>query len=157
MPLTHKDVAEIIGQLQNSNMDELVMAVGEVRVEARKRGVASTAPAIAPPTGAAAPAHAATAPSAEPVSGKSQSAVPDGFSSVTSPMVGTFFTRPAPDQPAFVSVGDKVGEGAPVCLVEVMKLFTTLYAPVAGINTEVRAQESSVVEYGQVLFVIEPV
>ena len=156
MPLTHKDVAEIIGQLQHSNMDELVMAVGDVRVEARKRGVVSAGSSIVPLPTAAAPATVATAPSAEPVSVNAQVAVPEGFSSVTSPMVGTFFTRPAPDQPAFVSVGDKVEEGAPVCLVEVMKLFTTLYAPVAGVITEIRAEDASLVEYGQVLFVIEP-
>ena len=78
------------------------------------------------------------------------------MTTVTAPMVGTFYRCPTPEEPPFVEPGSEVESGAPLCLVEVMKLFTTIYAPCAGTVREVRAEDAELVEYGQVLFVIEP-
>ena len=71
-------------------------------------------------------------------------------------MVGTFYRAPNPEARAFVDVGDVVGVGDPLCLIEVMKLFTTINAEVAGRIVQIGAENGELVEYGRTLFVIEP-
>ena len=71
-------------------------------------------------------------------------------------MVGTFYRRPQPEADPFVDVGSEVKKGDPLCLVEVMKLFTTLYADQAGEIVEIGAEDCGLVEYDQVLFLVRP-
>ena len=80
---------------------------------------------------------------------------PDWYE-VRSPMVGTFYRRPAPDQPPFVEVGQEVGAGDAVCLVEVMKLFSTILAGQQGRISEICVEDSAPVAVGQVLMRVEP-
>jgi len=75
---------------------------------------------------------------------------------VKSPMVGTFYRRPAPDKPPFVEVGQDVGPNDAVCLVEVMKLFNTILAGEAGRVAEICVDDAAPVAIGQVLVRIEP-
>lgn len=75
---------------------------------------------------------------------------------VTSPMVGTFYRAPAPDAPAYVEVGDRVSLGQTVCILEAMKLMNELESEVSGTIREICVQNADPVEYGQVLFRIEP-
>ena len=75
---------------------------------------------------------------------------------VTSPSVGTFYRRPAPDQQPFVQAGSKVQANDPLCLIEVMKMFTGVPAPCAGRIAEILVEDATVVEYGQPLMYIEP-
>lgn len=72
-------------------------------------------------------------------------------------MIGTFYGAPAPGQPPFVQLGSQVAAGDKLCLIEVMKLYTTIFAPASGIIREICAHDGELVEYGQTLFVIEPV
>jgi acetyl-CoA carboxylase biotin carboxyl carrier protein len=72
-----------------------------------------------------------------------------------SPMVGTFYRTPAPNAPAFVEVGAMVKVGDPICLIEVMKLFTTMTAEHEGRIAEILVGHGEGVQYDQVLFVIE--
>ncbi len=74
---------------------------------------------------------------------------------VTSPMVGTFYIRPAPDQPPFIKVGDIVDEDTVVCIVEAMKVMNEVKAGVKGKIVEIYLQDSHPVEYGSKLFRIE--
>ncbi len=71
-------------------------------------------------------------------------------------MVGTFYRRPAPQEPPYAEIGDTVQQGDPICLIEVMKLFTTLEAPVSGRIVQIAAENEDLVELDQLLFVIEP-
>jgi acetyl-CoA carboxylase biotin carboxyl carrier protein len=75
---------------------------------------------------------------------------------VESPMVGTFYRAPAPDAPPYVEVGDRVQKGQTLCILEAMKLMNELEAEVAGTVREVCIENGEPVEYGQVLFRIEP-
>jgi len=79
-----------------------------------------------------------------------------GLVEVTSPMVGTFYRAPAPDAPAYVEVGDRVSLGQTVCILEAMKLMNELESEVSGTIREICVQNADPVEYGQVLFRIEP-
>jgi acetyl-CoA carboxylase biotin carboxyl carrier protein len=70
-------------------------------------------------------------------------------------MVGTFYRAPSPDAPPFVEVGATVHQGDPLGIIEVMKLFTTIHADCDGRVVEIGPANASLVEYGQMLFVIE--
>ena len=71
---------------------------------------------------------------------------------IRSPMVGTFYSAPSPDRPAFVSVSDSVSEETVVCIVEAMKVMNEIQAETKGIIAEILVQDGESVEYGQPLF-----
>jgi acetyl-CoA carboxylase biotin carboxyl carrier protein len=71
---------------------------------------------------------------------------------IKSPMVGTFFRSPAPEAPAYVEVGSRVGLGDSLCIIEAMKLMNELECEVSGVIQEICVQNAEPVEYGQVLF-----
>ncbi|MBS1545315.1 MAG: acetyl-CoA carboxylase biotin carboxyl carrier protein, partial [Bacteroidetes bacterium] len=75
---------------------------------------------------------------------------------IKSPMIGTFYRSANPDSPPFISVGDKVTKGQTVCIIEAMKLFNEIESEVSGTVVKAMVENSSPVEYDQVLFVVEP-
>ncbi|HBT95260.1 MAG TPA: acetyl-CoA carboxylase biotin carboxyl carrier protein [Coriobacteriia bacterium] len=75
---------------------------------------------------------------------------------ITAPMVGTFYSAPGPDKPNYVQVGDEVVAGQPLCIVEAMKLFNEIPAEQMGTIREVCVENQMPVEYGTVLFYLEP-
>ena len=104
-----------------------------------------TAPAAAPaPVAAAASATPAAAP-APAVEG----------AEITSPMVGTFYRRPAPDAPDFVEVGSTVSVGQVICIIEAMKVMNEIKAEKSGTICALVAEDGSPVQYGDVLFRIK--
>lgn len=110
--------------------------------------MASTPPQVyAQPTAVSAPTSAQ--PKAAEVSGTKTA-------EIKSPMIGTFYRSASPDNPPFVSVGDKVSKGQTVCIIEAMKLFNEIESEVSGTIVKVMIENSSPVEYDQVLFVVEP-
>ncbi|KAB8128468.1 acetyl-CoA carboxylase biotin carboxyl carrier protein [Gracilibacillus oryzae] len=86
-----------------------------------------------------------------------QTAVKDYDHEIKSPMVGTFYSSPSPDQPVFVQTGDTVSGDTIVCIVEAMKLFNEIEADVNGTITEILVENGELVEYGQPLFRIKTV
>ena len=75
---------------------------------------------------------------------------------VLSPMVGTFYKAPSPEAPAYVQVGDTVRPGQVLCIVEAMKLMNEIESEVAGRVVEILPQNAQAVEFGQLLFRIDP-
>ena len=73
---------------------------------------------------------------------------------MTSPFVGTFYRKPNPDSPVYVSMGDKIEKGAVLCIVEAMKLMNEIEADVSGTVVAILVEDGSPVEYGQPLFKI---
>ena len=71
---------------------------------------------------------------------------------VSSPMVGTFYTSPGPDEPAFVKVGDRIEKDTVVCIIEAMKVMNEVKAGVEGTLQEVYVENSYPVEFGTKLF-----
>jgi acetyl-CoA carboxylase biotin carboxyl carrier protein len=80
----------------------------------------------------------------------------DRLVEVSSPMVGTFYRSPAPDEPPFVNVGDRIRLGQTVCIIEAMKLMNELEAEVSGEIVEILVNNGEPVEYGQVLMRVNP-
>ncbi|BAS28429.1 acetyl-CoA carboxylase biotin carboxyl carrier protein [Limnochorda pilosa] len=75
---------------------------------------------------------------------------------VSAPMVGTFYRAPAPDAPPYVEVGDAVEPGQPLCIIEAMKLMNEIEAETRGRVRKILAANAQPVEYGQPLFILEP-
>ena len=80
-----------------------------------------------------------------------------GDMEMRSPMVGTFYRRPAPEQAPFVETGDRVEPGTPLCLIEVMKLYTTIESTLSGTVFDILADDGELVEYDQLLFVFDSI
>ena len=100
-------------------------------------------------------------PPATPVAGSAvveQAApVPEGLLEMTTPFVGTYYSAPNPDTPAFVKVGSKVSKGQVMCIVEAMKLMNEIEAEWDGEVVEILAKNAQPVEFGEILFRIRPV
>jgi oxaloacetate decarboxylase alpha subunit len=146
-------IRELIKVIEASDVAEVIIEEGENKVTLRKAGVVSvTAAAPSAPADSAAAPPAADAATAAPVT----QARPETWKSVVAPMVGTFYAAGSPGAAPFVSVGDSVTEGQPLCIVEAMKLMNEITAEEAGVIREVLVANADPVEYGTVLFYYEP-
>ena len=74
---------------------------------------------------------------------------------VLSPMVGTFYASPSPDEPPYVKVGDTVKQGDTLCIIEAMKMMNQIEADVNGVIKSIKAQNGDPIEYDQIIFVID--
>ena len=128
-----------------------------VRIRKSPRLAAAAVPAAAPvPAAAVGSVEVAPTPAAAPDSPAAEAAPASGLFEVLSPMVGTFYRAPAADADPFVSVGDRVEAGQTLCILEAMKLMNELQSDVAGVVREIAVENAEPVEYGALLFRIEP-
>ena len=155
-----KDVKKLIDAAKAADLTELVYENGETRVTIRRGEPAPAAapiPVAQPPVAAvpsAVPAPAVdAAPAPEP---PADTAPPSHLVEVRAPIVGTFYAAASPDAPAYVAVGDHVQAGSVLCIIEAMKLMNEIEAETSGTVAEVLVRNEEPVEYGQVLFRIDP-
>ncbi len=78
------------------------------------------------------------------------------YVTIKSPMIGTFYRTPGPDKPQFVAIGDEVGPGKVVCIIEAMKLFNEIESDIKGKIVKVLVDDATPVEYDQPLFLVDP-
>jgi acetyl-CoA carboxylase biotin carboxyl carrier protein len=133
--LSPDDVQEILRLVDESQFDEFELETPRLTIRFR-RGETPVLGGAAPP---ARPAEA-----------------PHGLVDVTAPMVGTFHRAPAPGEAPFVEVGSSVDEQTQVCILEVMKLMSSVVAGARGVVAEVCRSNGEAVEYGDVLFRLRP-
>ncbi len=139
-----RDLADILNE---TNLSEIEIEQGELRVRVSRQNMMAPVQAYAPaPMAMAAPA--ASAASAPAATSDSKNAVP-------SPMVGTVYMAPSPDARPFIEVGQSVKEGQTLLIIEAMKTMNQIAAPRAGKVTAILVQDSQPVEYGEPLVVIE--
>ena len=151
------EIRDLIDYISKTGLNEVDIETKELKLRIKREPdqavykTAAPAPvAMAPAAAPTAPAPVATPPKAEkPAAGKNTS-------DIKSPMIGTFYRSANPDSPPFISVGDKVSKGQTVCIIEAMKLFNEIESEVSGTVVKVMCENSSPVEYDQVLFVVEP-
>jgi acetyl-CoA carboxylase biotin carboxyl carrier protein len=93
---------------------------------------------------------------ATPPTGEEAGGDLEGLVEVVSPMVGTFYAAPAPDADPYVQVGERIGKGTVLCIIEAMKLMNELESEVAGKIAKILVENAQPVEYGQALFLIDP-
>ena len=144
-----KDVAlELMDALASKKLGEVAIELEGVKIKIK---AAAPAPVIAAaPSAAAAPAASAAA--------ETETAPADDLpagTQVKSPLVGTFYSSPSPDEPPFVLVGQEVREGDTLCIIEAMKVMNEIKAPCSGKVVRIMAQPGDMVEYNQVLCIIE--
>ena len=129
----------------------------ETKAEKAKAEQQIIVQAAAPAPVAAAPAPVAAAPSAAPATPAAAPASDDSkYITVKSPMIGTFYRSAGPDKEPFVSVGNSVGKGDTICIIEAMKLFNEIESEVSGKIVKVLVDDASPVEYDQPLFLVDP-
>jgi acetyl-CoA carboxylase biotin carboxyl carrier protein len=149
-------IESLIKALDESSLDSIEIERGGTRIRLSKTpapmGVVAAAPMMAASAAPAASGAAAAAAPAEGVPAPSTSHLID----VKSPMVGTFYLSPAPDAPPYVAKGKHVSKGDTLCIIEAMKLMNELESEVDGTVVEVCIENAQPVEYGQVLFRIDP-
>ena len=113
--------------------------------------------AAAPAPVATAPAPVAAAPVATTPAEAAAPANDDAkYITVKSPMIGTFYRSAGPDKEPFVTVGNSIGKGDTICIIEAMKLFNEIESEVSGKIVKVLVDDASPVEYDQPLFLVEP-
>ncbi len=168
MDLTQEDVLQILKIMDGSDYGELHLRMGDLRIDVNKNGHPG------PLKGGQSPRQTPVMVDASEPVAETQSAPPspktatdgdaaeldradtEGLVPIKSPMMGTFYRSPKPGDPAFVEEGQMVNEDTTVCIIEVMKLFSTIHAGMKGRIVRICAQDSQLVEYDQVLFLIEP-
>jgi acetyl-CoA carboxylase biotin carboxyl carrier protein len=162
MTLSFKEVAEIVKIIDASSCEEVELESEGTRLVVRRGGGKDTsmAPAGLPVSAATPQQHSPqqvnstlnSSPSA-PTS-RNVPAAQTGGVTVNSPMVGTFYRRPSPEDEPFTEIGIRVSAGDPMCMIEVMKLFTTIEASTSGVVESILAEDGKLVEFNQPLFVI---
>ena len=148
----------IAGLMTDSDLSEIEIEKGDLRIRAARGAATPQAPATFAPT------YYQTAPAPAPVSAPAAKPAPiveapaaqaDNVNAVKSPMVGTAYLQPNPEAKAFVEIGARVSAGDKLLLIEAMKTFNDIVAPKAGVVTAILVEDGQPVEYGEPLLVIE--
>ena len=156
-----KQIKQIIDLMKRSELSEFEFEEEGFKIKI-KRGsggvpVITSAPQSAHPFPVVLPESASSTPkpSGAPAPAASASGDEAGFAYVKSPMVGTFYRSPSPENPPFVENGSKVEEKSVVCIIEAMKIMNEIQAEAKGTVVEVLVENGQPVEYGQRLFKIK--
>lgn len=165
MSLTHKELVEILSHLEESTCEEFSLQMDGIDLLLRRKvegsGVILPAASSRPrqqPRSSDESAMPTRDQPAEPQPASPTTQAPSdgtGHFDLVAPMNGVFYRRPSPDEPNFVEVGDEVKEGDPLCVIEVMKLFSTLYASCSGCVVAINVEDGTDIEKGQVLITID--
>ena len=149
-----KDVAvELMDALKNRGLGEVELEMDDVKIKIKSAPPAPVVPVAAASVAAAPAAAPAAAGEAAPAAEVAEE-LPAG-TPVKSPLVGTFYSSPAPDAPPFVLVGQKVKEGDTLFIIEAMKTMNEIKAPCDGTVVRILAQPGDMVEYNQTVVIIE--
>ncbi len=161
MSVNFQELRELLSAIAQTDITEFKLKSDEFELTVKKGTVVSgmemgaTAPvSVVPPPSVANNSLTTPTVSSEvtaPSNGEKQK-----WLEITSPMVGTFYRAPAPDEPPFVEVGEHISSGQTVCIIEAMKLMNELEAEVSGQVVEILVQNGEPVEFGQVLMRVAP-
>ena len=140
--MTNQEIYDLIACFERSSLQTLRLSRQDFSIELSRGGSAAAAPA------APAAMTASAAVSAAPREADGEA--------ITAPLVGTFYAAPAPDQPPFVSVGDRVKKGQTVCLIEAMKMMSEVPAPCDCIIEAVLKENGELAAFGEPMLRYKP-
>lgn len=155
-----KEIQNLIKFVSNTGVAEVKLETGDVKITIRTTLEGNTPEVTyvqqAPiPQAVAAPVPQASTP--EPVAQSvSSSEETSKYITIKSPMIGTFYRKPAPDKPVFVEVGSSIKKGDVLCVVEAMKLFNEIESEISGKIVKILVDDMSPVEFDQPLFLVDP-
>jgi acetyl-CoA carboxylase biotin carboxyl carrier protein len=144
-----KKIKEFVKLVEDSGIHELEITSGDntIRIKKQSAQLVETV-TVAPQAQIAASLAEATGPVVDPAK--------SSWKEVTSPIVGTFYTAPSPDSPAFAKVGDKVSTGQVLCIIEAMKVMNEIEAEFSGTIKEICLDDAQPIEAEAVMFLIDP-
>jgi acetyl-CoA carboxylase biotin carboxyl carrier protein len=151
---------KLLDLLSRSNAESIEIRKWGKTYRVSKSGTNSYHVLTTPPASAAGGAGAAaglgggSAPAASPVGAEVEGR--RQWLEIKSPMVGTFYARPEPGADPYVRVGSRISVGQTLCIIEAMKIMNPLDAEIAGTIREVAVEDAQPVEFGQVLFRVDP-
>lgn len=157
-----KEIQALIKFVAKSGAQEVSLETEDFKINIKTGPDASEQPtiiqAVAPQqmpalAGGGAPASAEVAPAAPTPAEADENA---NYITINSPMIGTFYRTPSPDQDAFVKVGDSIKPGDVLCIVEAMKLFNEIECEISGKIVKILADDQTPIEYDQPLFLVDP-
>ncbi|WP_396602521.1 acetyl-CoA carboxylase biotin carboxyl carrier protein [Algibacter sp. R77976] len=159
-----KDIQNLIKFVAKSGASEVKLEMDDLKItiktgsEGGDTTIVHQAPAQMPQQViTAVPAVAPAAEVAASIEATPAAATEDSkYITIKSPIIGTFYRKPAPDKPLFVEVGQTIGEGDVLCVIEAMKLFNEIESEVSGKIVKVLVDDSSPVEFDQPLFLVDP-
>lgn len=146
-----KEIKRLIGLVEDADISHLSIEQDGVKIKIKKELISNVASVVVPQAPVAA-APAPVAPAAAPAA-----PAPDdtaGLTPIKAQMVGTFYSSPNPESPAFVKVGDAISNGQVICIIEAMKLFNEIESEVSGVIEKVCVSNGDPVEFGQTLFYV---
>ena len=158
MTINFKELGELLAAIANNNITELTLKNADFELTVSQGNSLLTRSSLST-TVTDINAHLVSLPHPETqtvVSPPSTPAIDKKWIEITSPMVGTFYRSPAPDEPAFASIGDRIRVGQTVCIIEAMKLMNEIEAESAGQVMEVLVENGQPIEFGQPLMYINP-
>jgi acetyl-CoA carboxylase biotin carboxyl carrier protein len=154
-----KQIKQVIDLMKRSDLTEFEFEEEGFKIKIKRGSDGRPIITSSPHSNASFPqatSHAEFAPAARsPGSDVAPGADEPGFTFVKSPMVGTFYRSPSPENPSFVEVGAKVEDKTVVCIIEAMKIMNEIQAEVKGTVSEILVENGQPVEYGQRLFKIK--
>ena len=140
-----RKIKKLIEMLQESDLSEIEIQEGEESVRISRGSMKSIEVQSVP----------IESDKAEVLSGNNDTAKIDSGSSIKSPIVGTFYRKPAPEKPPFIDIGSHVNAGDVVCIVEAMKMMNEIKSEFTGQVTAINVEDGSPVEFDQSLIVID--
>lgn len=156
-------VKKLVEMLDESSVDSIEISSDKgmkIRISKtpQQRGAMQVAAPMAMPALLPAPAPAAPAVAAGPAAAEvpKTEAAKSKYLEVKSPMVGTYYGAPEPGAKSYLSVGDRISKGQILCIIEAMKIMNEIESEFDGVVKEILAQNAHPVEYGQVLFRVDP-
>jgi len=144
MPIDDADVEWLLSLVEGEDLAEIEVHAGDQEVLVRRREAT-----------AALSVHELALPVQEEAEPSAEAELPENVIPVAAPMSGVFYRAPSPESPVYVDVGQQVDEGDTVGLIEAMKLFNDVHAPVGGTVTKILVQNEEQVEAGRTLMLIE--
>ncbi len=157
-----KEIQSLIKFVSKSGVNEVKLEVEDFKITIKAGNTNSETTIVHQAPVAMQQAPVAVAPvaptpvAATPVEDKTTTNEDSKYITITSPIIGTFYRKAAPEKPNFVEVGDTVQSESIVCIIEAMKLFNEIESEVSGKIVKVLVDDSSPVEFGQPLFLVDP-
>ena len=158
MSVDFQQLRELLTAIAHTDITELTLKSDDFELQVKKGSLLSSAesPPIIPTTEIKSTPDSTITSAPTSNVDTSGSKAQQQLLEVTSPMVGTFYRSPAPDEPPFVNTGERINKGDTVCIIEAMKLMNDIEAEVTGEVVEILVENGEPVEYGQVLMRVKP-
>jgi acetyl-CoA carboxylase biotin carboxyl carrier protein len=153
-PFDVRTIKYLVGLMSQHDLSEIDLREGELRIRLRRGAREITvSPTPAPNL---LPASQSVPVAAQPAGGQETNRPGKQLLDIKSPTVGTFYSAPSPDAEPFVRVGSKVTPATVVCVIEAMKIFNEIPSEHTGVISEILVENQQPVEFGQVLFRVDP-